>query len=173
MNFGEALDAAGNLEDTPTGWKKYEAYLKWLSESDTARKEMAFEKMCRGWALGSKEFKRSLLEAVSEAGDYPIQHFEGADLQEANELTWMALIQKSLAYFNKGEAEIQSERKSAKWKVAIATLLKKQTSAPNTWIAKQLNMGVPQSVSRYSSRLLALPKKEQQHYLELITKITE
>jgi putative transposase len=48
------MEAAGGLADTPKGRDQYLSYLKWLSKDDGAQKEMAFEKMCRGWALGTK-----------------------------------------------------------------------------------------------------------------------
>jgi len=42
---------------------KLKEYLDWLSADAPAQKEMAFEEMCRGWALGTKSFKRGLLES--------------------------------------------------------------------------------------------------------------
>lgn len=173
MDCTGALEAAGGLKDSPTGRKQYMAYLKWLTASDTAQKEMAFEKMCRGWALGSTDFKKALLGEALDKNESPVRHFEGSDLKEANELMWSRLLTRGLQHLGKGKADIQTDLKSAAWKVAIATMLKKQTSAPNTWITNQLNMGVPQSVSRHSSRLLQLPKKKRAHYEDLITRITE
>ena len=38
--------------------------------------------------------------------------------------------------------------KSADWKVAVATMLKRRTTAPNLWLADHLGMGSPSAVSR-------------------------
>ena len=84
-----------------------------------------------------------------------------ADLKEANELMWAELLEKGLSHFNKNQSDIDSDLKSADWKTAIATMLKKQTSAPNKWISSQLNMGVPQSVSRHCSLLFKDQKRKK------------
>lgn len=69
--------------------------------------------------------------------------------------------------------DINADPKSAVWKVAIATVLKKQTSVQYAWISQQLSMGVPQSVSRYTAALLAKPKRQRKLLAELTTRITE
>lgn len=48
---------------------KYAEYLQWLSSDQQTQKEMAFEKMCRGWALGTKDFKKVLIEEASKEVD--------------------------------------------------------------------------------------------------------
>lgn len=96
-----------------------------------------------------------------------------ADLKEANELMWAELLDKELRHFNKNQSDIDSDLKSVDWKTTIATMLKKQTSAPNKWISSQLNMGVPQSVSRHCSLLFQRPKKKKVLYDDLIIRITE
>jgi len=45
--------------------------------------------------------------------------------------------------------EVESDKKSALWKVRIAAELKRTTSAPSTWIAQKLNMGAPQLFGSY------------------------
>lgn len=69
--------------------------------------------------------------------------------------------------------DINADPKSAVWKVAIATVLKKQTSVQYAWISQQLSMGVPQSVSRYTAALFAKPKRQRKLLAELTTRITE
>ena len=91
LDCSGALETAGGLADTPKGRLQYMNYLKWLSTDDAAQKEMAFEKMCRGWALGTKEFKKALLEEVendeeSEDESETVPRYDGENLREANEL---------------------------------------------------------------------------------------
>ena len=155
MDLSAALDHAGGLKDTPAGRRQYQRYLAWLAETDHAQKEMAFEKMSRGWALGTKDFKRSLLksEGLLKDGSLRALKLEGRELAEANTLRWESLLEKGLSILGKTLAEARNERKSAAWKVWIARVLKTQTSAPNVWIAERLQMGAPQSVSVLTSRL--------------------
>lgn len=66
MDCSGALLAAGGLADTSYGRRKYADYLNWLTSDKAAQDEMAFGKMCRGWALGTKDFKKAL---IAEATD--------------------------------------------------------------------------------------------------------
>jgi len=63
--FDSYLDAAGNLKECPKGRRLYRDYLGWLSEDDAERKRLGFERMTRGWAKGSKDFKKKKTEGVS------------------------------------------------------------------------------------------------------------
>ena len=151
MDLSGALLGAGRLKDTPQGRQKYRAYLEWLSTDVPARKEMEFDKMCRGWALGSMDFKRALVhsEGLLKEGSTEAIRMEGRDLHEVNVLIWEAKLTEGLKAAGKDAAAIESERKSAPWKIEIAANLKLLTSAPSTWIAEHLNMGSPQRISRY------------------------
>lgn len=171
----EALRRAGNFSDTQQGRQQYQDYLAWLSEDEAARKELAFPQMSRGWALGSKEFKREILgsEGLLKDGSFDAIKLEGADLQEANELIWTQLLQAGLRAAGETTDSIQRDRKSANWKIWIAVELKTRTSAPNTWIARELNMGVPQAVSARTSRFKAESRVKDSSYNEFIQRITE
>ncbi|MGH8021734.1 MAG: transposase, partial [Opitutaceae bacterium] len=61
-------------------------YLAWLAENEPARKEMQFETMSAGWAIGSVAFKKELAQkhAVAAAHVPEVQ----ADLAKAREATW-------------------------------------------------------------------------------------
>ncbi|MEM9400685.1 MAG: hypothetical protein AAF984_10805 [Verrucomicrobiota bacterium] len=109
LDCSGALDAAGGLKESPAGRKQYEAYLKWLSTNSSAQKEMAFEKMCRGRAVGTKDFKKALLkEAERDKEDADetdtsemIPRYDGKSLREANELRWEILLDKGLSALTK------------------------------------------------------------------------
>ncbi|MFT4901190.1 MAG: putative transposase [Lentimonas sp.] len=155
MDYSGALYAAGHLADTNKGRLKYTDYLEWLASNKSAQNEMAFDKMCRGWALGTKEFKKALIAeglagALDEdAATHQVPRYDGSTLQEANELMWEHVLEECLQSLEKGPADIQQDLKSAEWKVLIAAVLKCKTSATNVWIAEKLNMGVSNAVSRY------------------------
>lgn len=54
----------------------------------------------------------------------------------------------------KDTTAIAADKKSAQWKGLIALFMKDHTSVSNVWPTQQLNMGIPQGVSR-TTRLLA------------------
>lgn len=171
-----ALLAAGGLKDDAHGHRSYESYLEWLSKHAGARKEMAFDQMCRGWALGSKEFKRGLLESegLLKHGSFEGVRLEGRELREANELIWENCVKKGMQVAGKSRADAEAEKKSADWKIWIASELKRTTSAPSTWIAEKLNMGAPQLVGTYVNRLRrGLAKEENASYQDFICRYTE
>ncbi len=171
-----ALCAAGGLADDARGHRSYRDYLEWLSGDAKARKEMAFAKMCRGWALGSKEFKRELLqsEGLLREGSFERIHMEGTDLKEVNEMIWEHCLERAVRVVGKTEADIAGEKKSARWKIWIASELKRYTSAPSTWIAAKLNMGAPQLVGVYVNRLhREIEEQPDPEYENFISRYTE
>lgn len=170
-----ALEHAGGLRDTPAGRRKYEDYLEWLSTDEPARKEMAFDAMCRGWALGTKAFKRGLLESegLLKDGNTQALQLEGKELREANEMQWELMLKKGLKALGKSPEEIVSSLKSADWKVWLAYEMKKRTSATNVWIARELNMGVPHAVTIHTGRLSKPALDENTEYQRFIYEFTK
>ena len=176
MDLTGALWHAGHLEDNPAGRRSYASYLSRLAGEVEVQKEMAFEKMCRGWALGSREFKKELLrsEGLLKDGDFEALRMEGLDLAEANEMLWEGFLERALRAVGHTEATAREQKKSEAWKVWVAAELKRRTSAPNAWIAKRLHMGVPQAVSVHVRHFSSIRKKElTKEYHEFIQRFTE
>ena len=137
---------AGKLADTRREHRCYREYLACLHADAPLKRHLQFSKMCRGWALGCKAFKKDLIEKHLPVGE--AVHWEGADLQEANEIRWESMVDACMKNLNKTDEDIASDKKAALWKVTIAALMREHTSVSNVWLAKRLNMGVPQGVSR-------------------------
>jgi len=174
LDASGAFEHAGGLRDTPAGRKKYGEYLLWLSTNAPAQKEMAFDRMCHGWALGTKYFKRKLLETegLLKDGNTDAIRLEGKELREANELKWEALLERALKDLKKTEDDIKDSRKSADWKIWIAHAMRQRCSAPNVWIAQKLNMGAPQSVSMHTGKFAATAFQNEayQQFIQRFTK---
>ena len=79
------------------------------------------------------------------------QDWGGAELREINEEAWKEVLVKALMQVKKTPEDIESDRKNAPWKREIAIRLRKETSAPNGWIADQLNAGHPSLISRWAT----------------------
>lgn len=148
LDLRVCLSGAGKLGDGPAGHRRYNDYLAWLQEDDTARKEMAFERMSRGWAIGSREFKRAV--AVEEMGARPAAQLNHTEARAAREMRWEALLEECLQVLAKDSEDVTRDAKSADWKVAVATFLKRRAMASNPWLGRRLNMGAPAGVSRYA-----------------------
>lgn len=146
LDCNSVLSSAGQLVDNKAGWKCYEAYLTWLTENKAARKGLGFEKMCRGWALGSAEFKKDLARDLGEKFVRPIPERE---TQELRELQWESMLEACLKKLDVESAVAVRSPKGSDWKVAIAAHLRRETTATLPWITKRLQTGSPQALSRY------------------------
>jgi REP element-mobilizing transposase RayT len=144
LDVSTALSEAGDLLDTHHGRLSYRHYLEWLSTEDTACKQMGFEKMCKGWAKGNKEFKKAVLDDLKDGVSQKVVESEAAELREP---LWERRLQQGLAALCKTDLDLLSARKSVDWKVALARHLRESSLAPNRWIAEHLHMGTPDSVS--------------------------
>ncbi len=97
-----------------------------------------FKAVRRGWYLGGKEFRRELLEQISEQrGEW---HY-GHELIEAGEAKVEGIIRQALTRKGWAEKELKSRRKGDPFKVALAAKLRGQTTATVGWIAEHLSMG--------------------------------
>ncbi|MFC1761593.1 transposase [Planctomycetota bacterium] len=167
MDLSPCLYYAGGLTDTPAGRKNYCEYLAWLSTSNKAKKEQAFARMCRGWALGTREFKKDLMTEDRAEGAERLGHVS----QEARELYWERLLEQMLTFHGKTQSDIDRERKSAEWKVMIAHYLKRHTAVTNGWLSRHLNMGITTGVSRYIALFESEGKHKVRAYKRMIARI--
>jgi len=172
LSLESSLLGAGELKDTTYGRNKYDQYLKWLNESDAEKKSMNFEKMSKGWALGTKEFKTGLLEEEKHMAAAIELGTGGA--REARELAWEKRLKLCLKHFKKTSKKIVLESKSAPWKCAIACHMKTKLLCPNGWLANALSMGSESGVSKLSKRTLSGELPEANELLtELNSRIKE
>lgn len=167
MSCEAFLDGAGGLKDTPAGRRKYTQYLDWLSENGQAQKEAAFEKMSKGWAIATKDFKRAVIAdkrnrlAAIETGD--------KDFAEVREETWETEVSRCMKALGKSNKDAAKEPKASDWKIAVATRLKRRYLCKNPWLSKRLNMGAPAGVSRYCSELGSGKRRKAASLLKLIS----
>lgn len=148
-DFECCLEAAGGLADTPKGRRLYRDYLEWLAMEAGEQKRLGFEAMCKGWAKGTKDFKRALLEDVGGVNLKQVVEVEAKELREPH---WERLLAECLKHLGKTASDLRADRKGATWKVALARYLRESLLIPNTWLAESLNMGTPNSLSSLISR---------------------
>jgi hypothetical protein len=68
-------------------------------------------------------------------------------LKVLNERRWDYIVVSELAQLGLREQNVRSDAKGAAWKVEIARMLRKQTTASSPWITRRLRMGHPNYVS--------------------------
>jgi len=149
MDFESCLEAAGGLQDTRAGKHSYRDYLVWLSADDEACRRLGFETMSRGWAKGTKEFKKAVLEDQQDVLRGRIVESEAAEMREP---CWERNLDHGLAALGRHADELETSKKGERWKVALARYLRERVLVPNTWLAERLQMGTPNSVSSRVSR---------------------
>jgi len=145
LTAADWLWEAGRLKLTPAGMRRYHEYLRYREEADPARREELYRRLCRGWYIGTREGKRSLLldrlarRSSKSAGNSWRPY--GEDAAEA-------LLAKGLACLRKKEADLRQERKGADWKVILACWIRAQTGVKNRWLAEHVHLGAASGVSR-------------------------
>jgi REP element-mobilizing transposase RayT len=162
LDAATALDAAGGLKDSPAGWKRYCRYLEFLASDDAAKKELASEKMSRGWCVGTREFRGALKAAAARKGaELDVEHYEGmepGDVREAREQNWEERLRR-FAELEAVDLGRLSPKKSDDSKVLLAAAMKRSTSVSNGWLAERLGMGEPASASQFVRRWMLDPEK--------------
>jgi len=81
-------------------------------------------------------------------------------------------LERGLSALGKDAAAIREDLKSAPWKVMLAAVIKRHTSATNVWITGRLNMGIPQAVSQDVGKFHAAGGEGTEAYQELIINMT-
>lgn len=153
-----ALEQAGELADTPAVRRNYLKYLVWLSEDEPAQKELNFASMSKGWAIGSIEFKKSLVT----------EHEDAVAAIKQNQSEWQELkhamledtLTQLLSKLHKQRGDLLREGKSVPWKLALAAAMKTKTVATNRWLGEHLHMGNMHEVSRKVSAWIKAPDAE-------------
>lgn len=167
LDLGTCLQAAGRLKDVTAGRRKYAEYLSWLAEDEPRQKAMLFDRMSKGWVMGSKDFKWALLD--DEKSMKACLELGVGDAKEMRELAWDKSLVFCAEALEVDLSEAGSSLKSADWKVAIAGYLKRRLLCRNGWLAAKLNMGTEYGVSRYVTEMFEGKRTEAKKHYELLT----
>ncbi len=69
--------------------------------------------------------------------------FESGGVREVKEQRWSFALETALQTIKKSRVDIDGDRKSAPWRLAVAAGLKRHPDASNRWLATNLNLGTP------------------------------
>ena len=147
-------DTVMSLQDLPdsiSGMRRYEKSLELSVEGDPLKRNELNKQYCRGWYIGSskarKEMSKSLVDEDHRA------EWDISGHKDLNEAKWERIVQKDMERKGLDSKACEKDAKGAPWKVEIAKRLRRETTVLNSWIAKRLNMGHPNYVSRLVNEL--------------------
>jgi REP element-mobilizing transposase RayT len=149
---GRVLGELG-LEDTASGRRRYAERMRARAVDELAqRNDAANESLQRGWCLGDAGFRERMLSLLERATqklsgkkevDAPVRRSH--DDEEARRL-----IDAALRCFKLTKEDLPNLKRNDPRKLAMAGLIRRRTSVPNAWLARELSLGHASSLSRYS-----------------------
>ena len=83
--YGACLQSSGGFADNPAGRREYRDFLKIFSGDQAEQREMGFDSLFRGWAIGGKQFKQEIL---SNCSDQQLRRVVEAEASEMREPRW-------------------------------------------------------------------------------------
>ena len=127
------------LEDKRSDWMRYVSYLVALAGDPEEQKRQGFDELTSGWAIGTISWKRTLARAYSHLKlDVGLS---AGGVRELNEVRWCDALEKALRDYGHAESDLALTPPSTPWKIAIASMLRREAAAPYSWIARRLNLG--------------------------------
>jgi hypothetical protein len=151
LRVDRLLGEMGIEADTVGGRRQFEKQMEIRRRQEM---EEEWQKIRRGWCLGSGTFRVKLLEMIE--GKIKGSHF-GAERLESAEHHGLRLIAQELDRQGWTEEELERRKKSDPVKVSLALRLRRETTLTVKWIAEHLQMGSWE----YASRLLSEARKNE------------
>jgi putative transposase len=139
------MDFDDVLEDTQGGWTRYSNLLAIKGTVDRKDIEALDQRMCRGWCIGEKKFKKELARDL--LANQTVVRLETEALAELNRTEWDVLLEVCLKALGKTREDLQRDGNSVNWKKAIASRLRESTSVKSAWLGDKLQMGQGRNVN--------------------------
>lgn len=142
------LQEAGGLKATPAAMRSYHKRLKLIMAKSPQERERIYQDLSHGWFIGSKQAMQQLRNQIEEGA--ATANRETHTQLESERVA--SLLKACLGKLNKDSDNIGSDKKSAQWKLAIASFLKSRTGIKNPQLCELLNLGHPATMSNLVSR---------------------
>lgn len=154
LTVKRVLESHGWTDDA-SGRSRYRNYMKRrildiLHSNDPMAADEQWQKIRRGWAYGTDEFRLRVQDLLDEAvSGKRRDSFMGEEIRRHDEREAEKLIQQGLDLFGITEEDLLAFKKGDDHKKVIAWTIRKKTSVRVEWITQRLKMGVPSNFSRY------------------------
>lgn len=147
--------ASHGLVDDASGRSQYRNYMKRrildiLYSSDPMEADESWQKIRRGWAYGTEEFRRKMQDLLDAAvSGKRRDSFMGEEMRKHDEQEGEKLFQQGLKLCCLAEDDLANLKKGDDRKQVIAWYIRKKTSVRVEWVTQRLKMGVSSNFSRY------------------------
>lgn len=125
-----------DLDDSSTGWAGYVEHLQYLAANPKEQERLGFDRLCRGWAIGTDGWRRALAREYTHLALTP--DLSRAEIRDLREARWSSIFSDILQRWRKTDADIFHDARGVRWKIEIAQRLRLEASAPYQWIAQNL-----------------------------------
>jgi REP element-mobilizing transposase RayT len=132
------------LNDCRQDWERHTAFLVQLAGDRDEQERLEFGALSQGWAIGTASWRRALAREHAQLALDP--GLAAAEIREIKAARWRDVLDREMSGRAKTEQDVASDSKGARWKIAVAALLRREVAAPYRWIASTLNMGSPLAV---------------------------
>lgn len=143
------------LNDDTSGRCRYRNYMKqrildMVDSNDPMKADEQWQKIWRGWAYGSDEFRLRVQGVLDAAvSGKRRDSFMGEEIRMHDEQRAEQLVEQGLNRFGINEEDLRILKKGDDRKKVIAWYIRKNTSVRVEWITQRLKMGVTSNFSRY------------------------
>jgi putative transposase len=110
-----------------------------------------WSKIRRGWCFGSEEFRAAMLDRLDGVigGNRKRESFSGEEAKLHDDKEALRLLNEGMGLLGIARADLESMRKNAPEKQALAWLLRTRTIVSNQWITEHLLCGHPSNASAF------------------------
>jgi REP element-mobilizing transposase RayT len=163
-----ALASVG-IADNQVGWDCYDRFLEQQVAQGVADRDQTYINLSKGWAIGPDDFKAALVAQHKLAGLVRAWGKSGA--AEIRYSNWETSLKRALQALHYSAQDAALAKKSAPWKLAIASWMKTRTQASNGWLSQNLFLGAPKAFSHNLSvfRRNAIPSDPSWRRLSVLS----
>lgn len=134
---GDLVMGRWGLVDDAAGWSAYLTRLQDLATDEAEQKRLGFAEMCKGWAIGTDAWRRTVAKTLSERSLVGLAQVEAKSVREDG---WHAVLDEGLRENAKTKADLtplNSGQRDEPWRFQLAGKLR-ESGATNSWIAQAL-----------------------------------
>jgi len=147
LRVDRVLGEAGIPKNSPAGREEFAKRMelrRW--EGD----EEMYQKIRRGWVLGSGEFRAELLDAMRTAN---AEHINGEEVRQSEEQRAENIVREELRRLGWTSQQLRTTLKGDPRELKIARRLRDETVMTWTWITNRLHAGVWRHLANRLRRL--------------------
>jgi len=136
LRVDRVLGEAGIPKDSPAGRQEFGKRMELRRWEDNPE---LWKQLRRGWALGSDEFRKELIAAITETNGDRVR---GDELSESDEQRAERILGEELRRLRWTLRHLRTTPKNDSCKLSIARRLRAETTMTWAWIATRLHAGV-------------------------------